>query len=392
MQAERLRILDPCGIYLACHSHYGEQKMNEREAYIALNAMEKVGPVGVRSLSTQLGSVLAIFEADKQALMTAKGIGPEVADAIIRQRETVDWQGEIERAAALGAHLVTQIDEEYPKQLLEIHDPPLALYVWGQIEQRDKHAIAVVGTRRPTHYGRETAGVLASQLSKTGFVVVSGLAQGIDTAAHEAALKAGGRTLAVLGSGLEHIYPPSSMDLAKRISEHGAVITEFPVGRQPDKTTFPMRNRIVSGLSLGVLVVEAGRGSGALITANQALEQGRSVFAVPGRIDSHASAGTNDLIKNGARLVVDVEDVLADFEFLIPPGPRQSVAEKSVPLPQLSNEEVRLTQLLGDGECDVDRLIRDSGFKPAVVSSLLIGLEMKRMVRMLPGRVVEMAR
>jgi DNA processing protein len=366
--------------------------MNEREAYIALNAMEKVGPVGVRSLSSQLGSISAIFEADKQALMTAKGIGPEVADAIIRQRDSIDWQGEIERAAALGAHIVTQIDQEYPKQLLEIHDPPLALYVWGQIEQRDKHAIAVVGTRRPTHYGREAATELASQLARTGFVVISGLAQGIDTAAHDAALKAGGRTLAVIGSGLEHIYPPSGLDLAKRISEHGAVISEFPVGRQPDKTTFPMRNRIVSGLSLGVLVVEAGRSSGALITANQALEQGRSVFAVPGRIDSHASVGTNELIKNGAKLVMGVEDILADYEFLIPPGPRQSAAGKAGPLPQLSDEEVKLTELLGEGECEVDKLIRDSGLKPAVVSSLLIGLEMKRMVRMLPGRVVEMAR
>jgi DNA processing protein len=366
--------------------------MNEREAYIALNMMEKIGPVGVRALSEQLGSALAIFDADNAALTSARGIGPEAASAIIRQRDSVDWKGEIERAASLNARIITQIDEEYPKQLLEIHDPPIALYVQGSIESRDKHAIAVVGTRRPTHYGREAAAMLTGQLVRSGFVVISGLAQGIDTVAHETALKSNGRTLAVLGGGLDHLYPPSNAELAQRISEHGAVLTEFPFGRQPDKTTFPMRNRIVSGLSLGVLVVEAGSSSGALITANQALEQGRSVFAVPGRIDSHASAGTNGLIKSGARLVTDIEDILHEYEFLIPPGARQRAEEKTLPRPDLSNEEAVLAQMLSDGERDVDSLIRDSGLAASVVGSSLIGLEMKKMVRMLPGRVVEMIR
>jgi len=365
--------------------------MNECDAYIALNMMNKVGPVGVRSLTSVLGSARAIFEADKNALMEAKGVGSELAGVILSQRDSIDWEGELDRASAAGAHIVTQIDEEYPKQLLEIHDPPLALYVWGKLEMRDKQSIAIVGTRHPTHYGRESAARLAFQLAKAGFVIISGLAYGIDTVAHQGALRAKGRTLAVMGGALDCIYPSANADLAREISEHGAVITEFPFGRWPDKTTFPMRNRIISGLSMGVLVVEAGLKSGALITSQQSLEQGRSVFAVPGRIDSYASQGTHELIKNGARLVTDVDDILLEYEFLIPRDKKQLGCEAG-PKPELSGDETRLIGLLGEGEQDVDSLIRASGLKPADVSSLLIGLEMKKMVRMLPGRIVEMTR
>lgn len=364
--------------------------MDERDAYIALNMMEKVGPVGVRALISVLGSARAIFEADRDVMMGADGIGPEVAGAIVGQRTDIDWKRELDRASAIDAHIVTQIDHEYPKHLLEIHDPPLALYVWGEFESRDKHSIAIVGTRRPTHYGRETAENIASQLTKTGFVVISGLAHGIDTAAHKGALKGKGRTLAVMGSGLDCIYPASNADLAQSISEHGAVITEFPFGKQPDKTTFPMRNRIISGLSMGVLVVEADLRSGALITANQALGQGRSVFAVPGRIDSPVSRGTHQLIRNGAGLVTCIDDILEEYEFLIPPRKEQPGSEAG-PRPELSDNEVCLMSLLENGTQDVDCLIRASGLKPSAVSALLIGLEMKKVVHMLPGCLVELA-
>lgn len=364
------------------------REINEREAYIALNMMEKIGPVGVRSLVSALGSARNIFHADRDALLRADGVGPEVAEAILRQKDGIDWEGDIARSSAMGAHIVSWADEEYPKSLREIHDPPLALYVRGKIEARDKHAIAVVGTRHPTHYGREWAERLAFQIAGAGFTVVSGLAEGIDTAAHRGALKGKGRTLAVIGSGLDCIYPPSNIELAGIVSEHGALITEFPFGRKPDKTTFPVRNRIVSGLSMGVLVVEAGFKSGALITANQALEQGRSVFAVPGRIDSRASQGTHKLIKEGARLVASVDDVLAEYEFLMPSGLGQ-LRPSGGPKPNLSEEEARLVEILQQGECDVDALIRSSGLKPGAVNSLLIGLEMKKMIRMLPGRIVE---
>ena len=362
--------------------------MDEREAYIALNMMEKVGPVGVRALVAHLGSALAIFGAAPESLMGANGIGRELARAIVGQRETVDWRGEMQRAEAAGIRLIAQIDEEYPKALREIHDPPLALYVQGSLESRDKHAIAIVGTRRATRYGLDCAGQLAAHLAQAGFTIVSGLAEGIDTAAHRAALKVKGRTLAVIGSGLDRLYPVSNKDLAKAVTESGAVISEFPFGREPDKTTFPIRNRVVSGLSMGVLVVEADKKSGAMITANQALDQGRSVFAVPGRIDNPAARGANDLIKHGARLVADASDVLREYEFLF--GPATSAADGDRrPRPALSDDETKLMSLLESGERDVDGMIRESGLKAAAVSSLLIGLEMKRLVRMLPGRMVE---
>ncbi|MFC1452488.1 DNA-processing protein DprA [Verrucomicrobiota bacterium] len=365
--------------------------MDEREAYVALNMMEKVGPVGVRALTEALGSAGAIMQADRQALLGAKGIGPEQAGAIVEQRKSVDPAAELDKAERLGVRIVTQIDEEYPPALKEIHDPPLAIYVKGSLKARDRHAVAVVGTRRPTHYGRGVAEKLAWQLAEAGMTVVSGLAEGIDTVAHRGALKGAGRTLAVLGGALDRVYPRSNTGLAGDVAGQGAVISEFPFGREPDKTTFPMRNRIVSGISMGVVVVEAGSTSGALITAREALDQGRSVFAVPGRIDSPASSGTNTLIRDGAKVVTCVEDVLDEFEFLIAPEQRAARAPEGG-LRTLAPEERVLVDLLEEGERDVDSLIRESGMSPAEVSSVLLRLEMKKVVRMLPGRMVERRR
>jgi DNA processing protein len=361
--------------------------MNEREALVALNMMEKVGPVSVRSLVATLGSATAIFQCNREALQQARGVGPEVAAALLDQRDRVDWAGELERASAAGARIITQLDEEYPRQLLQIHDPPLALYVKGTLQPRDKHGIAVVGTRHPSHYGGEVAERFAVQLSGAGFTVVSGLAEGIDTRAHQGALKAGGRTLAVIGSGMDTLYPASNRLLADRIAGQGAVMSEFPFGRKPDRTTFPLRNRIVSGLSQGIIVVEAGLKSGAMITANQALEQGRTVFAVPGRIDSAASQGCHALIRTGAVLVTGIEDVLAEYEFLMPSagGPSPRPERPAVPL---TDDERKLLEPLNGEELDVDTLIRLSGLKPATVGALLVSLEMKKLVKMLPGRRV----
>lgn len=363
--------------------------MNEREAYIALNMIEGIGPVSVASLITTLGSAAAILRADCKTLMQARGIGPELAGTIVEQRGTVDWTGEIERAEKAGIRIITRLDEEYPRQLLEIHDPPLALYIKGSFQSRDKNAIAVVGTRKPTYYGRDAAGKLAGQIARVGYTVVSGLALGIDTIAHEAALKEKSRTVAVLGGGLDDIYPPSNAALAEKIAANGAVVSEFPFRRQPDKTTFAIRNRIVSGMSVGVLIVEAGIKSGAMITARQALEQGRTVFAVPGRIDSAASQGTNQLIKDGAVLVRDAKDILGEYEFLLKDMPAEArERERMRAMPQLSSEEEGLVKCLEEGEKCVDNLIRESGLKPAAVGSLLISLEMKKVVRMMPGQMV----
>ncbi len=367
--------------------------MDEREAYMALNIMKDIGPVSVRSLISALGSPQAIFEVGKKDLLSVNGIRHGLVEKIMAQRDHIRVDQELKRARKMGAHIVTPVDEEYPKMLLEIHDPPLSIYLLGNLEPADKHSIGVVGSRSATYYGRESAESLSYQLARAGFGVVSGLARGIDTAAHRGALKGKGRTFAVLGGALDRLYPSENIGLAREIAEQGAVLSEFPFGRVPDKTTFPMRNRIISGLSMGVLVVEAGLRSGALITANQALDQGRSVFAVPGRIDSQTSRGTHQLISNGARLVESVDDIIQEFEYLIPPEKKtkESMFDTET-RPKLSSEEESVIRALEAGELDVDTLIRSLGIKAAVMSSLLIGLEMRHMVRMLPGRIVELIR
>ena len=366
--------------------------MNARDAYILLNMMEKVGPVVVRALTEHLGTIDAIFSAGSLDLQGARGVGPELARGILEQRETLDLAKELQAADALGARLLTPLDEEYPAALREIHGPPLAMYVQGGFESRDKHAIAIVGTRHPSHYGKEVAERLGTQLAQAGFTIVSGLAEGVDTAAHQGALAAGGRTIAVLGGALDCLYPPSNVGLARKIAEQGAVVSEFPLGRQPDRTTFPIRNRIVSGMSMGIVVVEAGLTSGAMITAKQALEQGRQVMAVPGRIDSARSLGCHSLIRAGATLVRGLDDILEEFEFLFPRKTGDTIkgGASTAARVALSAEESSLVAALADGEQGIDALIRVSGLKPAVVSSLLLGLEMKRVIRMRPGRMVEL--
>ena len=373
----------------------GPRILDEKAAYIALNLMEGVGPVTVRVLVKVLGSARAIFECAPGALLSAEGVNRQAAGRLAAQRGQVDARPEMERAFEAGIGILTPADPEYPKPLAQIHDPPLALYVRGSLAPEDRRSIGVVGTRHASVYGRETAERLSMGLTKAGFVVVSGLARGIDTAAHRGALKAGGRTLAVIGSGLDCLYPPENRGLAEEIaSGHGAVLSEFPMGRKPDKTTFPMRNRIISGLAMGVLVVEANVTSGAFHTVNQALDQGRSVFAVPGRIDSPGARGPHQLIKSGARLVEDVDDILQEFEFLIPPGRANGKrADEERPRPALMPDEERIAGALEDeGEIDLDQLCRLTGLGAARVGALLIGLEMKRVVRLLPGRRVELAR
>lgn len=260
-----------------------------------------------------------------------------MAQTVSEQTDQVDPVAELTKTRRLGGRIITPHDDEYPQALSTIHDPPLALYIRGRLEKSDHRAIA-------------TADRLSYQLAQTGFTVVSGLARGIDTAGHAGALKARGRTIAVLGSALDRLYPPENSDLADAISKQGAILSEYPLGREPDRTTFPYRNRIVSGLSMGILVVEAQRKSGALIPADMALEQGRSVFAVPGRIDSPSSKGTHQLIKNGARLVEDIEDILAEFEFLhaSESAPAQQTEQRELFL-NLSDDEAAVVQALGEG-------------------------------------------
>ena len=363
--------------------------MTSREAYILLNQIERVGPVRVRALCDALGSPEAVLAASEAELASVRGIGPKVAAGIAEQRTELDAAREEKAAAKWGARIVTPVDEDYPRPLKEIYDPPLCLYVRGTLERKDEQALAVVGTRRTSHYGAAQAERLAYLAAKAGFAIVSGLARGIDTIAHRAALKAGGRTIAVLGGAIDKLYPPENRALADEIAASGAVISEFPLGREPDRTTFPYRNRIVSGLSKGVLVVEAGVDSGAMNTAEQALEQGRSVLAVPGRVDTEGAKGPHRLIQNGARLVEDLPDILKEFEFLFPPAERDRMVQRQDPRRNLAlskAEEAIVRALWTEPELDFDVLIRRTETTPAQLATLTMQLEMKRVVRRLPGR------
>lgn len=367
--------------------------MTDREATIALNMMEGLGPVKVRALIDFLGSPQAVFEADGGELQKVRGVGDKLRLGILSQREQIDPVAEEERADELGVRIVTLLDEEYPAALKTIHDPPLALYVRGSFLPEDGQSLGIVGSRKATHYGLNAADRMAYQLAQTGFTIISGLARGIDTAAHQGTLKAKGRTVAVLGAAIDQLYPPENAELADAIAQRGAVISEYPLGRQADRQTFPYRNRIISGLSMGVLVVEAGFKSGSLHTADAALEQGRSVFAIPGRIDHPSAKGTNRLIKNGAKLVDNVGDILEEFELLIPPEAVEEPQKASSARPEvpLSEEEKKVVEVLWPGALDIDTLAREAGLTSAEISGVLLGLEMKRVVNMLPGRVVELA-
>ena len=363
--------------------------MDSREALVALNMIEHVGPVRVRQLLEHFGEAPAVLSASRHQLLQVRGIGEEVADAIVAWEKSVDLGGELKRIGEFGCHILVQSDEEYPALLKQIYDPPVVLYVKGRLTTRDKNAVAMVGSRMTTHYGIETARKLAYQLAYVGVTVVSGGARGIDTAAHQGALSAKGRTVAVLGTGINLIFPAENAELFQRITENGAVITQFPFNRSADKQTFPIRNRIVAGMTLGTVVVEANLTSGALITANMAVEQGRQVFAVPGRIDSPRSKGCHELIKKGAKLCEGAEDILSEFEYLFPAVNRPpGVGETGVlPALELSENEQKAYDALTEDESSIDEVIRRSGLPASAVSVALLSLEMKRLIRQLPGKM-----
>ncbi len=363
--------------------------MESREALVALNMVEHVGPVRVRQLLEYFGDPAAILRANKRELMQVHGIGEDTAESIAGWEKSVRLDDELKRITDFGCRIVIQDDPEYPELLKQIYDPPMVLYVKGALLPKDKNAVALVGSRMTTPYGIEAARKLAYQLAYLGVTVISGGARGIDSAAHQGALSAKGRTLAILGTGINIVWPAENKELFDRIASNGAVVTQFPFNRPGDKQSFPIRNRIVAGMTLGTVVVEANMSSGALITANFATEYGRQVFAVPGRIDSPRSKGCHDLIKKGAKLCEGVEDILSEFEYLFPPSNRPpSPAETGVlPALELSVNEQSVYDALSQEEITVDEVIRRSGLPPSAASVVLLSLEMKRMIRQLPGKL-----
>ncbi len=364
--------------------------MDEREALIALNMVEHVGPVRVRQLLEHFGEAPAILKASKSQLLHARGIGEEVAESISKWEKNVDLKGELKRIEQFDCHILIQSDALYPELLKEIYDPPIVLYVKGKLTDKDKNPVAIVGSRMTTSYGMEVARKLAFQLAYVGVTVVSGGARGIDTAAHQGVLNTKGRTIAVLGTGINIVYPTENAELFERITVNGALMTQFPFNRKGDVQSFPIRNRIVAGMTLGTVVVEANLNSGALITANMAVEYGRQIFAVPGRIDSPRSKGCHELIKKGAKLCEGAEDILSEFEYLFPVSNRPQSAAQTGNLPSMTlseNEKIIFEALQSENELSIDDVIRRSGLPSSAASVALLSLEMKRLIRQLPGKM-----
>jgi DNA processing protein len=354
---------------------------------INLAAVPGVGPQTSRALLAHFGSAAEILSASRGKLTAVEGIGPKLADKITHARRDFDARAELALCRASDVRVIARGDADYPAALDNIPDPPSLLFVKGSLEMKDELAIALVGSRRCTPYGARMAERLAGALARTGFTIVSGLARGIDAAAHRGAIKANGRTIAVLANGLSSIYPPEHVDLARSVVEAGALVSEMAMGQSPLPGLFTQRNRIISGLALGVVVVEATPRSGSLSTARHAVEQNREVFAVPGPADSLASRGCHRLIRDGARLVETVDDILEELgplarEIRTDPGetPVRHPAELA-----LSDSERSLLGHLDDQPAGVDELITRTGMTASQVLATLSVLEMKRLARRLAG-------
>ncbi|MDD4097316.1 MAG: DNA-processing protein DprA [Lentisphaeria bacterium] len=372
--------------------------MDHRTALLILNMLPGIGPGRKRQLVECFGSAENALAAAEHELRLAPGIGPRLAPILREWEKHCDPEAERKLAHQAGVVIVTDEDDTYPPLLKEIHDPPICLYVTGdpQALKDSAGAIAIVGTRHSTFYGLRMADALATGAAQAGWPVVSGLARGIDTAAHEASLRAGGQTIAVIGSGLACLYPRENTGLALRIAQQrGAVISEFPMLFRPDRRSFPMRNRIISGITRGTIVVEAGTQSGSLITAAQALEQNRNVFAVPGQADTPHARGCHALIKDGAKLIENFQDVIDDFT-LLPldraganagdSGNSPANTARDDALAHLQGLELKLWQLVKNGEVYVDDLIAAADEETSSVLAALLTLELKRLVKQLPGK------
>jgi len=355
-------------------------KREEIEEWLRLASVPGIGPKRFGGLISKFGTPQKVFSASSDELSSVPGMDKRVVSSILQGGDRGWVREEISRMEAKGIDLLTISDTLYPNRLRQIYDPPPLLYLRGELTKGDNLALAIVGSRLATIYGRLVTERLALQLAKRGITIVSGLARGIDSSAHRGALKAGGRTIAVLGCGVDVIYPPENEGLMNQITTSGAVISEFPLGSPPEAGNFPQRNRLISGLSLGVIVVEAGQRSGALITAQCALDQGREVFAIPGNINARTSKGTNQLIKEGAKLVDGVDDILEEL------GMASSPSDDSPP-PKLEGDEATLFELLSSEPIHVDRIIRQTGYSSPQVLSLLLSLELKGLVRQLSGKL-----
>jgi len=356
--------------------------MPDLESWIALSLVPEVGPVTFRKLLSLYRDPASVLKAPFGELAAIDGVGEKKARNI---KDFSGWKNvekHVERLSRCDARVVTFRDADYPSMLRQTEDAPVFLYVKGSIQEEDKFAIAIVGSRKLSPYGRLVTERLSSELSRSGFTIVSGMARGIDTVAHTNSITSGGRTIAVLGSGIDRAYPPENRGLMERITASGYVASEFPCGTEPNKENFPRRNRLISGLSMGVVVVEAAAGSGALITAGSALEQNREVFAVPGNITSPNSAGTNELIKKGAKLIQKSDDIIEELAPML----RGYVKTREKLKVDVTEEEKKLCDILSGEPVHIDTLSRELSLSPAAALATLLGLEIKGIVRQSDGK------
>lgn len=363
-----------------------ELNLTEQQAFMVLNALPNIGPITTNRLLEELGGdPRAIFTVGTKRLEAVKGVGPAISASIAAWREHFDLVKEEERMAKSGAVFISARGEGYPKMLREIHDPPIGLYRKGAY-QFEHPCIAIVGSRRTTLYGQSVAKKLGAELARLGFCVVSGLARGIDTAAHEGALSVGGKTAAVMGCGIDIVYPPENLALYRQIEEKGAILSEFPFGRRADRQSFPMRNRVVAGICAATVVVETDINGGSMITARFAGEQGRLIFAVPGRIDQATSQGCHQLIRDGATLLTSVDDILQELNYLdglrpLPIPEKETTGDAALPVQTLSADEAALMKYFAGGAIvSLDALASQTGLPAAQLSATLMMLELKRLI------------
>lgn len=363
--------------------------MFEKKYYwLALNMVPGVGRKLYHRLIKHFHSPEKVFQASHRQLLQIEGVGENLAESITSFKLDEHIEREKKIVELNRVSILTFQDNLYPENLKKIYDPPPILYMKGSITKMDNIAVAIVGTRIPSRYGKLVTEKISSELAERGVTIISGMASGIDSIAHRSTIAAGGRTIAVFGCGVNMTYPSENINLKEKIIENGAVLSEFPMNARPERTNFPMRNRIISGLSLGTIVIEAAEKSGALITSDFALEQGKDVFAIPGNINSPKSKGTNRLIKMGAKLVENADDVIEEFPYEIKMLLQSCGKQKEITeLPELSDDEMKLYSLLSEEETHIDTLIQESKMTSQKVSALLIQMELKDVIKQQSGKM-----
>lgn len=349
-----------------------------------LYAIPGIGSNKIRALIGKFRTVERIFNASLSELGAIEGIDSKLANRIRLHRDDDFVNKQLFLLEKAKSRIITFWDNDYPENLKKIYDPPVFLFAKGEYQKDDKGAVAIVGSRSPTTYGKLVTEKFSKGLARKGIIIVSGLARGIDTLAHLGSLQAGGRTIAVLGSGIDVIYPPENKKLVEKIVENGLVLSEFPMGTKPDAINFPRRNRIISGMSLGVLVVEAGQKSGALITADLALEQNREVFAIPGNINYPKSEGCNRLIMDGARLVISVEDVIEELKPQLSHFLNRTKIKKQPE--NLTSMEAQILEYLNTEPIHIDQIAINNRISTSQALGILLTLELKELVRQIPGK------